>query len=199
MMTEFKLLITAAVSVSFVVVSCISAGLHAKTVGPFYHEESGSYFELVDLADSYPAVSNKNVAAWYKVRDLAARRVHQGRHGRLAIVDTQSKHRFLQEKFDVREEAWIGLRYFCQYQALMWVTGEIHHRTGFSAWAPRWNVHGGSRTNQIRVKACTNYLNYYPVHYWPEKDGFLWNANGTFKHFGFFFVEYPPIENARDN
>lgn len=173
--------------------------VRAETVGPYFHQESGSYFELVDLADSYAGRFNKDVTSWENIRAVAKERVRKGRRGRLAIVDTRSKHEFLKQEFRLEEPAWIGLRYFCKYKKLMWVNGDMFDRKGFSAWAPRWNVKGGRRSNTIRVTACNNYLNHYPVHYWPEDQGFLWNANGTKKHFNLFFVEYPPENDVGGN
>ena len=96
-----------------------------------YDKVSGSYFQYV----LYPTGKEQN---WLTVRRQAESFSYKGIQGRLALVPNQEVSDFLRQTFKPRHFVWIGLRYFCQYRKLMWVTGEILDRKSFQRWAGQW-------------------------------------------------------------
>ena len=155
---------------------------------PVYNPATKSYFELVMVNPKNPA---KQIE-WPVARRRARRLVWKGVHGRLAIVKSRRTHDFLRDTFRSPLMAWIGLRYMCGYNTLIWVTGQIQPRGGFSYWDPVWNIDGTpvNRTN-YRTRNCPSKTSFWPIHYWPSWRGFLWNANGQHKGANAFFVEFP--------
>lgn len=150
------------------------AGSAGVAVKPIYNPESKSYFELrVDL----PKPPNWQTAVRY-----ARTKFYKGVRGRLAVVKDLQTHSFLQANFDVREEAWIGLRYFCSFRKLVWENGEEQPRRAFKMWAKRWH-----RTD---IRCGNNRIQYMPIYYLPNSKGFKWQASGPAKYFVSYFVEY---------
>lgn len=180
------------VALLIVVSASLSSGAQAKsemlTDTVVYHEPTDTYFELVNRLEQYPESRNSQ---WPMVKEWAERRMYKDRRGRLAVVDTREKNNFLRDTFKPSRAAWIGLRYFCENNGLMWVNGKRLDRAKFQNWGVVWNVEGGKANNVNRVTSCTQ-IPYRGVHYWPVDAGFRWNANGSGKSFDFFFVEYPP-------
>ncbi len=159
---------------------------------PMFDPVSGHYFELVRVKPGH-ATRGPSIAAasWQVARRLAASRMHNGVRGRLAVVRSQHIADFLRETFRPDHAAWIGLRYWCRFNKLQWVTGEFYKRGEYSDWRGTWNVSGG-RPGGPRVSSCSKRrYEYWPVHYWSMQDGFYWNANGTQKNLYAFFLEYP--------
>ncbi|MGB0748702.1 MAG: C-type lectin domain-containing protein [Magnetospiraceae bacterium] len=169
-----------------------------------YLERNDTYYELVRAETAFPDFNFPNLRyaiSWESARELARTRYHNGRRGRLAVIDAEDIHTLLKEHYELDELAWIGLRYWCKYSKGTWEDGTKYSHTAFKVWAPLWNQDGtkASKTGKGRRPNCTSYLNYWPVHYWPKakKDeyspgAFKWNANGTYKHAKAFFIEYPP-------
>ena len=159
---------------------------------PAYDAKNDTYYELVSLKKQYPGRYPKDVTSWEHVASLSATRVFKGRQGRLAIVASREVNDFLRDTFKPDLPAWFGLRYYCKYKKLMWVDGRINEVGNYRNFSQRWHVGGIAPTNADDFSLCSNYFAFWPVHYWSLQDGFYWNANGTYKHFGIFFVEYPP-------
>lgn len=161
---------------------------------PVYNPETSSYFELVKVVPGY-SIRGRDVPAvtWHKASSLAHARVYKGARGRLAVIRSRAASDFLRQTFKPDVPAWIGLRYWCEFNKLQWVTGEIHPRTEFANWDRIWRHDGGERGGK-RAPACSNTLRFWPVNTWSARDGFRWNANGTNKEFGAFFIEYPTGE-----
>ena len=170
---------------------------------PFYNPETKSYFELYSPDANDP--SNTQVKTFGQIGQKKALKIASGRffkgvRGRLAVVKTQATHEFLAKHLRPEGSAWIGLRYFCFYKKLMWVTGEIHNPgKDFAKWGPRyWNAQGGSPQGTQRSQ-CIGGSNptrrakseALPVHYWGMEHGFFWNANGFAKKFNAMIIEYP--------
>jgi len=160
---------------------------------PVLFPGTGAYYELVNIRNQYPGrFGRKGVTGWHQVKALAEERFHEGRRGRLAVVNSKEISDFLRDTFKPVRPAWIGLRYWCSFKRLQWVTGESIRPGDFENWGRDWNVNGGSPTIPNRVTQCRRTgHDYWPVHYWSVRNGFRWNANGMFKHFRAFFVEYP--------
>ena len=151
------------------------AGSANVSIKPIYNPETKSYFELrVDL----PKPPNWNTAARY-----ARTKVFKGVRGRLAVVKDLQTHSFLQANFEIREEAWIGLRYFCSFRKLVWADGTEQPRTALKMWSKKWY-----RTD---VRCGKQNIQYMPIYYLPNAKGFRWQASGPAKYFVSYFVEYP--------
>lgn len=147
-----------------------------RPVDPIYNPETKSYFELRTDLPKPPQ--------WQMAEKVARTKTFKGVRGRLAIVKDVQTHSFLKANFPVYQEAWIGMRFICSVRETVWVTGEIHPRTEFKAWARRWN-----RSNV--TCRTSNSLSYMPVYYTPTDQGFRWQASGQQKYFVSYFVEYP--------
>jgi hypothetical protein len=145
---------------------------------PIYNPASKSYFELRD--------DNAPPGTWEKARGLAARLSYKGARGRLAVVDSEATHLFLRRNFTIKEETWIGLRYWCAFRKLQWVTGKLHSREGFNIWANQWYRLEETMCGQGVTIGPRAYM---PVYYLPR--GFRWQACGASKWFTHYFVEYP--------
>lgn len=151
------------------------AGSANTAIQPIYNPETKSYFELrVDL----PKPPNWNTAVRF-----ARTRLFKGVRGRLAVVKDLQTHSFLQANFEIREEAWIGLRYFCSFRKLVWADGTEQPRTAFKMWSKKWY-----RTD---VRCGKERIQYMPMYYLPNAKGFKWQASGPAKYFVSYFVEYP--------
>ncbi len=151
--------------------------------GPIYDSKTDTYYELRN--DNFDRIGKhyKNFN-WESAYKRAGTKYYKGRRGRLAIVRDQQTLGFIRKNFDVREESFIGLRFFCKFRKLLWVTGEVQpmHK---AFWAPRWH-----RAN-IRCLANPR-MKYMGVYLTPKSQGVLWQAAGIAKGFFGYFVEYPP-------
>ena len=184
-----------ALTLLFISAQLVQAGPYNE---PIYNKATKSYFELYNPNVKTPgakiAVYNYHYQYhWEQAAAIAARKIYHGVHGRLAVIKTAATHRFIAKHFVLGEPAWIGLRYWCTYHKLQWVTGEIHPLSAFQAWSSPWNVEGEARTGSRRSPGCEkgHKERFLPVHYWPTKQGFFWNANGYRKAFTSMFIEYP--------
>lgn len=149
-------------------------GSRAVPAKPVYNEATKSYFELrVDLPQPY---------YWRNAVKYARTRRFGGVRGRLAVVKDLETHSFLQANFDVREEVWIGLRYYCSFRKLVWSDGTEQPRSKFKMWARKWH-----RTN---IRCGKTGIQYMPVYYLPSSTGFKWQASGPSKQFASYIVEY---------
>lgn len=152
--------------------------------GPFYDSRTGSYFEM----QVSKGIRQPN---WNNIRVLAARQSYKGRQGRLAVVRDLETLNFLRETFRFNGETWIGLRFFCKFRKLIWVTGEIQPLNTPGVWAPQWY-----RNADVR---CTNDpIDYMSVYLTEEADagGVFWQAVGQAKYFRAYMVEYPAPPSA---
>ena len=145
---------------------------------PIYNPETKSYFELRIQDDM----------EWQGARRAAESHIYKGVRGRLAIVSTPEVHSFLQHNFEIKEEAWIGLRYWCTFRKLQWVTGKVMKPEDFGAWHPTWHRPDGIAPCEAAATKTTGYMS---VYYQPSSAGFKWQAVGSAKKFKRYFVEYP--------
>ena len=169
----------------FLWIGLSSVAVIAAEIGqPVYDPVSKSYFELRD--------DNKR-SYWVFAQQLAASKFHKGVRGRLAVVRNAHVHDFLRRNFQIDTWAWIGLRYWCKYRKLQWVTGEIHDRGEFSAWAQQWYRNADTSCGRGTATGPTAFM---PVYYNPANSGygFTWQAAGPKKGFHYYFVEYPARE-----
>jgi hypothetical protein len=194
-----------------IVLACVVLGGSSGTAAaasllwntPVYNPESKSYFELFtpskNLHDIESGVGIYGLS-WGVAKGLAEKQVFKGVRGRLAVVNTRQIHDFLKEKFHPTIAVWIGLRYWCKFRKLQWITGAAFDRQkDFSAWGDMWDqnaVHnyyylGGTSTPADCSATHAGLVNYLGVHYWPMDEGFVWNANGHDKHFAALFIEFP--------
>lgn len=145
--------------------------------GPVFSEHSNSYFELVKIKTGYSSRGPKIAEiAWEKAQKVALRRIHKGVRGRLAIVPDVQTTEFLKANFTLPEETWIGLRFWCRYRKLMWVTGAIHPLSGYKNWARPWK----SKTTCAQNKFGAIYLG----------TDHKWRAHGFNKEWRYMLVEY---------
>ncbi len=149
--------------------------------GPFLDPHTNSYFELrVDNG------RNHKKPHWKTAYSRAARLSYQGRRGRLAIVNDTKTLEFIRKKFEFREEAWIGLRFYCKVRKLIWVNGQpepLHNRR---LWHAQWY-----RNPLIKCGKLTT-GHYMPVYLTSEASGqAYWQASGPSKFFVSYLVEYP--------
>ena len=153
---------------------------------PVYDPRSKSYFELRnDLAG--------NGSSWIQAKRVAESLRYKGERGRLAVVDSPQVHQFLVENFDLKEETWIGLRFWCKYRQLQWVNGKVHRRDAFNHWDSRWYRYQGAADPNLGWcrTAGTVAAGFMPVYYLPRKKGYRWQAVGADKGFRSYLVEYP--------
>ncbi len=152
---------------------------------PIYNPASESYFQLLWLTTERPNWGSAHVAA--------SSRTFKGVRGRLAVIDRPETHQFILQNFEVNEEIWIGLRYWCRFRMLQWNDLEPYSPADpgrFHAWHPRW----------YRVTpSCSSWrskeLQYKPVYYQPLGGGNArWQASGPAKFFERFLIEYPTGE-----
>lgn len=164
---------------------------------PVYNPETKSYFELY-TPDLKKVLAHTEIygLSWRAAWRLAPKLKYKGVKGRLAVVNSHAVSEFLKDTFKPDIEAWIGLRYFCKFHRLQWVTGDLWKRGDFSLWGPVWDQAAISptQTGVGEAKAACNTPDpsyHLGVHYWRREWGFYWNANGQDKHFDAMFVEYP--------
>ncbi|MFO0905195.1 MAG: M56 family metallopeptidase [Pirellulales bacterium] len=155
--------------------------------GPFEYldPESGrrTYFEML-----LPVHHLYNVT-WYEAQSLAETRRHEGRPGRLAVVDSRAKHQFLEARFGpslthaapplyVADNLWIGLTRNHPDRQFRWIDGRA---MAHAFWHP-------SEPNNSNSEELW-------VHYWIRDEQFSWNdaasddARRRGDRFG-FIVEY---------
>lgn len=160
---------------------------------PVYSPHTKSYFELVKMNPNAPIRSGAGVIEWQEAKALAERRTHKGVRGRLAVIKDPETNAFLRTTFRPEEEAWIGLRYWCAFGKLQWVTGDEHPLTAYANWDIIWNRNAVHRNEGNGQNVCPRDVRgaYLGVHYWAVNEGFYWNAHAAPKKFPLFFVEYP--------
>ena len=149
---------------------------------PVYNEATKSYFTLVKVGPIEKLGSPSR--SWDEMNGIAMGMNYKGVRGRLAKVDSKQVHDLLREHFasKIKTRAWIGLRYFCNYSALMWNDGTRLNRSDFQIWSPTWN--------QGTDVQCGGPAGYYPAYYREPKEGFLWALTGSKKHYNEMFVEF---------
>ena len=183
------------VAVSILAVG-VSAPIKAEPLynKPVYNPVSKSYFELYSPDATDPKkrpVPLSGPIEWIHAAKMAPKKILHGVRGRLAVVNTPQIHEFLRKTFQPAGPVWIGLRFWCRYNKLQWVTGEIHARGNFQKWGRFWNQSAGSpQPRPQRAQCPKNKKHTLGVHYWGVGDGFFWNANGRFKQFNALFIEY---------
>jgi len=147
---------------------------------------NGSYFQLVRDQRS---IKGHSVMFWRFAEERARERRHDGRQGRLAIIDSPELYSWLIEQWDFSripywgEGTWIGLRYWCDYRKLMWADGSILEFDDFAAWDTPWYRDDG-------IRCGVQDLDYMGVYIY--KDSNRWRATGEQKGWSFYLVEYPP-------
>ena len=154
---------------------------------PVYNPATKSYFELVDgahgLTTGYNAAEGPT---WRQANEEAQARVYKNVRGRLAIIRDSATHQFLATTFRPEQEAWIGLRYWCQLHQAQWTDGKYLSRQDFQIWNKQWPADPyACNSNQATEYAGIAYRR--P----PE---FNWIGVGIAKRFYVFFVEYPTGE-----
>lgn len=146
----------------------------AKTA---YFAPTDTYYQLV-----------KTKTNWQDSAALAGKLKHQGRAGRLAVVDNRDLHEWLISSFRFNQRPytsiiWIGLRYWCPARMLAWVDNEPVARGAFAPWHPQWH-----RSSVVCGRARIDFMG---VYYEGEKTN-LWQAAGQAKLGDHALVEFPP-------
>lgn len=154
-----------------------------------YHEPSGSYFQLV--RDTVTGLT-RNGVSWSKANLNSASYSHQGRKGRLAIIDSPELQEWLLTRFDFadgpHEGIWIGLRYWCSTNMLTTSDGRIYDRKTFVYWDTPWNRNDGI--------ACGKTPNLEYMGIYIARASLRWKATGDKKAYTDYLIEYPP--SAKD-
>ena len=124
--------------------------------------------------------AGKSGANWKEAANEAPRIRHAGRNGRLAIIPDMQVHACVSEKLmpKAREEAWIGLRYWCKFRTLQWTTGDIRPHDKQAPWAVQWSRYGTCNEQFAGVYYTTSTKR--------------WQAVEQGKNFRYMIVEYPP-------
>jgi hypothetical protein len=161
-----------------------------------YYPKNGNYYELAkpDVEHLKPGTrfSDLQKHSWDAAYKHAAARSHKGVRGRLAVVNDPYLNEFLKNTFRPHGIAWIGLRYWCHYNRLQWVTGQFLEPGDFAAWDTPWaSGTVGRNTSGLTKPDCGGAGSYWPAHFWGVESGGRWNANGQTKQGNAFFVEYP--------
>lgn len=165
-------------------ISMADAAPRSTTGHPIYLPHTKSYYELIEIGYGYsirgpsaPEITWERAEKWSKTR------IHKGVHGRLAVVKDAETTVFLRDTFKPPERVWIGLRYFCRLNKLMWTDGDVQPLNGYRNWAQPWR-----ESSSCRLGSTTEYA---PVFFGMVRDGFRWQAHGQSKEFYYLFVEYP--------
>ncbi len=153
---------------------------------PIYNPASKSYFQLLTLTTPKPNWDSARVEAWSKT--------FKGVRGRLAVIDRPETHQFILQNFELKNNIWIGLRYWCRFRMLEWNGLRPYSPSDpgrFHAWHPQWYRNTQQRCGNIRKEK----LGYMPFYYQPlgERNA-RWQGSGSAKGFGRFLVEYPTGE-----
>ena len=147
--------------------------------GPILDPESGSYFEL--------RLNSKEVPSrhWGQANRAASSASYKDRRGRLAVIKDIRTLNFVRDNFRFNQPAWIGLRFYCGFRKLVWVTGEIQPIKSPGMWAQRWH-----RTDIMCGKMGGPYM---PVYLTDEGAGPVayFQASGGSKAFNTYLIEYP--------
>jgi hypothetical protein len=152
---------------------------------PVYNSETKSYFELARAVARGGGGDDRN---WESARRSASNRQFKGVRGRLAVVKSRQVNDFLRDTFQPNHRAWIGLRYWCRFRVLQWVTGDRLEPGDYQNWGPVWNQ---TIDPNKRSQCFGDKDSYLPVHYWQVHRGFRWNAISMGKAHRSMFIEYP--------
>ncbi len=154
------------------------AAKHSLLDTPVYNEQTKSYFSLKRFHVTY---GGKN---WSAANKAARRSYYKGVSGRLAVVKSREVEDFLIKTFRPPSPSWIGLRFFCKFRKLVWLTGETHPLIAYSNWHAKWY-----RT-RVNCDQTAN-ISWMPVYLTPNLTGPRWQAPGPAKYMMYYFVEYP--------
>ena len=151
------------------------AAVDQKIGLPIYDPVSKRYFVMMNSVSpgTWDADYKQARSLWYK-----------GVQGRMAMVDTLEVHEFLVQHFPLNyfDYVWIGLRYMCEAQKLVWSNGNTFQRGAFEAWDKDWKQD---------IYFCTDKSDpqdWAPVAYSPA---FTWIGKGRNKGYDYYFMEYP--------
>lgn len=155
---------------------------------PIYNPATKSYFQLFN-DDLHPS--------WEGVRAQAESKVFKGVRGRLAVVDTLEKHKFVLQNFHFNwheASVWIGLRYWCSVRMLQWEDGLPYSPSDadhFRLWHSRWarSESAGSVADPCGMDASLR-QGFAPVYYRNIGGVVRWQAVGAGKGFSNFLVEF---------
>lgn len=147
---------------------------------PVYNEETKSYFALVAVGQPKDIASPTH--NWSMMNRVAMSLSYKGVGGRMAKVPSKSVNDFLARHFSPQIRAWIGLRYFCNYNISLWNDGTTLRKEDYQNWSPRWNATAGVN--------CAGRDGYFPVFYYGKDQGFQWAVQGLKKHYNEMFVEF---------
>jgi hypothetical protein len=168
------------------VLALLALPVHADTmVGPLYSEHAHSYFGLVQVSPG--------AVVWDKARELAREQYFKNTRGRLAIIRDKQTHEFIVDTFakSFRQQAFIGLRYWCKVMRLQWVDGTSPPDNGFAPWNQPWY----RTANETCFNPGAAGAGFMGVHYeWPAESSsgaLVLRAAADAKRFSFYLVEFP--------
>ena len=155
-----------------------------------YHRPSDTYFQLVQDWKTTQGVN------WSEARARATHLTYRGRVGRLAVIRSGDLFAWMLQALPLSAvqwgegATWIGLRYWCAANQLMWVDMKPQERGSFAPWAVPWNRGGGGSC----VGVGASYMGVYHL-------GTIgrWQAVGPAKRFPHYIVEYPPVAPPTDD
>lgn len=170
---------------AFVALPIVSADAapRSTTNAPVYFPHTRSYYELVEIGFGYSVRGAPDIT-WEKAQQWAGTKTYKGVRGRLAVVRDAETTGFLRDTFKPSQPTWIGMRYYCRLNRLIWTDGSEYSFTGYRNWAKEWG----------RSLVCQNSSStseFGGVYFSPVRDGFRWKANGQSKEYGYLFIEYP--------
>jgi len=165
-------------------IAAADAAPRSTTAQPVYFEHTKGYYELIEIGPGYSIRGQAPEIKWERAEKWAMTRVHKGTRGRLAVVRDAETMEFLRQTFKPPQKTWIGLRYFCRLNRLLWTDGEEHPTTAYRGWMQPWRAPGSCMNGSSMTE-------YAPVFISAVQEGFRWQAHGESKEFNYLFVEYP--------
>jgi hypothetical protein len=164
-------------------IASASAAPRSTKGAPVYFPHTRSYYELIEIGTGFSVRGAPDIT-WEKAQHWAAGKSYKGIRGRLAVVKDVETTNFLRDTFKPSQPTWIGMRYYCRLNRLIWTDGSEYSFTGYKNWAQEWG-----RSLVCQNSASTS--EFGGVYFSPVGDGFRWKANGQSKEYGYLFVEYP--------
>jgi len=183
-----RLLLTSLCVLLALPVATAGAGSRSVTNAPIYFPHTRSYYELIEIGFGYSIRGAPDIT-WEKAQHWANTKSYKGARGRLAVVRDSETSAFLKDTFKPSQPTWIGMRYYCRLNRLVWSDGTEHSFAGYKNWAQEWG-----RSLVCQNSASTS--EFGGVYVTPVRDGFRWKANGQSKEYGYLFVEYPAVDHS---
>lgn len=154
--------------------------------GPVYNSATNSYFQLYRF-------KRGGAAKWEIANIEAQRHRYKENTGRLAIVRDLKTLEFVRANFKIKNDTWIGLRFYCDFRKLIWVDGVVQSPAVSGVWHHQWYRNSSINCDRGLAKQ------YMPVYLTgPGQGGVHWQASGPAKVHHDYLVEYPAPKKSEE-